>query len=152
MSQKDDSENEVWDYKPLKKKKKGLSANSTSSARKVARKTGGKVNASTVQSADPGIKTAGNRRCAAGDQADPSKDLDAQNEPPKAATHANGADDARDSSGDFCPMCQMPFSILVVQTQRWHIAECLDIPRDKCEGTDTHTTFIHSHGLQRGYI
>ncbi|GLD62915.1 DNA cross-link repair 1A protein [Lates japonicus] len=27
----------------------------------------------------------------------------------------------------------MPFSILVVQSQRWHVAECLDIPRDKCQ-------------------
>ncbi|KAK1881804.1 DNA cross-link repair 1A protein [Dissostichus eleginoides] len=30
-------------------------------------------------------------------------------------------------------MCQMPFSILVVQTQRWHVAECLDTPRDTCK-------------------
>lgn len=149
MSQKDDSENEVWDYKPLKKKKKGLSANSSPSARNVARKTAGKVNASRVQSAHPEIKTAGNKQCPAVDLADRSKDLDAQNESPKAATHATSDEDARDSSGDFCPMCQMPFSILVVQTQRWHIAECLDIPRDKCEGN---TAFIHSHVLQSGYI
>ncbi|KAK2820420.1 hypothetical protein Q5P01_023379 [Channa striata] len=27
----------------------------------------------------------------------------------------------------------MPFSILVVQTQRWHVAECLDTPRDQCQ-------------------
>uniref|UniRef100_A0A8C5HK59 DNA cross-link repair 1A protein n=1 Tax=Gouania willdenowi TaxID=441366 RepID=A0A8C5HK59_GOUWI len=37
------------------------------------------------------------------------------------------------SSADFCPICQMPFFILVVQSQRWHIAECLDTPRDTCE-------------------
>ncbi|RXM28507.1 DNA cross-link repair 1A protein [Acipenser ruthenus] len=27
-----------------------------------------------------------------------------------------------------CPGCQMPFSVLVVQTPRWHVAECLDTP------------------------
>ncbi|XP_076154373.1 DNA cross-link repair 1A protein [Alosa pseudoharengus] len=28
----------------------------------------------------------------------------------------------------YCPVCQMPFSILVVQSQRWHVAECLETP------------------------
>ncbi|XP_040292283.1 DNA cross-link repair 1A protein [Bufo bufo] len=27
-----------------------------------------------------------------------------------------------------CPSCQMPFSILLVQTPRWHVSECLDAP------------------------
>ncbi|KAK5881219.1 hypothetical protein CesoFtcFv8_022042 [Champsocephalus esox] len=44
----------------------------------------------------------------------------------------NAADEGP-SSGDFCPMCQMPFSILVVQTMAWHVAECLDTPRDTCK-------------------
>ncbi|XP_074882540.1 DNA cross-link repair 1A protein isoform X1 [Buteo buteo] len=26
----------------------------------------------------------------------------------------------------YCPSCQMPFSLLLVQTPRWHVAECLD--------------------------
>ncbi|XP_019341497.1 DNA cross-link repair 1A protein isoform X3 [Alligator mississippiensis] len=28
----------------------------------------------------------------------------------------------------YCPSCQMPFSLLLVQTPRWHVAECLDAP------------------------
>ncbi|XP_052655606.1 DNA cross-link repair 1A protein isoform X2 [Harpia harpyja] len=28
----------------------------------------------------------------------------------------------------YCPSCQMPFSLLLVQTPRWHVAECLDTP------------------------
>ncbi|XP_038614382.1 DNA cross-link repair 1A protein [Tachyglossus aculeatus] len=28
----------------------------------------------------------------------------------------------------YCPNCQMPFSLLLNQTPRWHISECLDIP------------------------
>ncbi|KAG8549766.1 hypothetical protein GDO81_019792 [Engystomops pustulosus] len=27
-----------------------------------------------------------------------------------------------------CPSCQMPFSILLVQSPRWHVTECLDAP------------------------
>lgn len=132
MSQKDDSENDVWDYKPLKKKKKRLS----SSARSIARKTAGKAKAFTVQPADLEIGTADNRKSAAVDLAGQHHDTDAQIDSSKSSTKANDDKNAQDSSGDFCPMCQMPFCILVVQTQRWHIAECLDTPRDKCEGKD----------------
>lgn len=28
-----------------------------------------------------------------------------------------------------CPICQMPFSVLLVQTPRWHVDECLDAPK-----------------------
>nr|XP_033797243.1 DNA cross-link repair 1A protein [Geotrypetes seraphini] len=28
----------------------------------------------------------------------------------------------------YCPSCQMPFSLLLVQTPRWHVSECLDTP------------------------
>ncbi|XP_072095902.1 DNA cross-link repair 1A protein [Mobula birostris] len=27
-----------------------------------------------------------------------------------------------------CPICQMPFSLLMIETPRWHVAECLDTP------------------------
>ncbi|XP_003961638.2 DNA cross-link repair 1A protein isoform X1 [Takifugu rubripes] len=111
MSQEDDSENEFWDYKPLKKKRNRLSARSYSSARSTA----DKVN--TVQPAD-------SRKCAAVDGAGRQND---------SSTNSNGDEDAQDPSGDFCPICQMPFCILVMQTPRWHIAECLDLLRDTCE-------------------
>lgn len=132
MSQKDDSENDVWDYKPLKKIKKRLSF----SARSLARKSLGKAKAFTVQSADPAIETADHRKSAAVDLAGQHHDSDVQIDSSKSSTKSNGDEDGQGSSGDFCPMCQMPFCILVVQTQRWHIAECLDTPRDKCEGKD----------------
>ncbi|XP_030195806.1 DNA cross-link repair 1A protein [Gadus morhua] len=34
------------------------------------------------------------------------------------------------SESDFCPICQMPFSILVGKSEIGHVTECLDIPRD----------------------
>lgn len=146
MSQKDDSENDVWDYKPLKKKKKRLS----SSARSIARKTTGKAKAFTVKPADPEIETSDDRKPTVVDLAGPHHDTDVQIDSSKSSIKTNGDEDAQITSGDFCPMCQMPFSILVVQTQRWHIDECLDTPRDKCEGIDIYTTFIDSWGLESG--
>ncbi|XP_010120088.1 PREDICTED: DNA cross-link repair 1A protein [Chlamydotis macqueenii] len=35
---------------------------------------------------------------------------------------------ARPVHDGYCPSCQMPFSLLLVQTPRWHVAECLDTP------------------------
>lgn len=123
MSQEDDSENEVWDYEPLKKKRKRLSSRSHSSARSTADKV------KTVQPADP--QPADSRKCAAINGA--GRQNDSQKE---SSTNSNGDEDAQDPSGDFCPICQMPFCILVVQTPRWHIAECLELLRDTCEGKD----------------
>nr|XP_006630896.2 PREDICTED: DNA cross-link repair 1A protein [Lepisosteus oculatus] len=31
----------------------------------------------------------------------------------------------------YCPSCQMPFSILLVQSPQWHVAECLDKPENE---------------------
>lgn len=33
-----------------------------------------------------------------------------------------------------CPICQMPFSILVVQSERWHVSECLETPGNDSQG------------------
>ncbi|KAG9338346.1 hypothetical protein JZ751_025903 [Albula glossodonta] len=40
-----------------------------------------------------------------------------------------------DDKEKFCPSCQMPFSLLLVQSQRWHVSECLDTlgeDREEC--------------------
>lgn len=147
MSQKDDSENDIWDYKPLEKKKKrqkSPSAATTVTKRRCAsRKTAKRATALSVKKAPERaekVKTAEGGDCGTvvnvnghSSRETPSK-LAPINETVQTHNAAEGP-----SSGDFCPMCQMPFSILVVQSQRWHVAECLDIPRDKCQGTDNHT-------------
>ncbi|KAM6329835.1 DNA cross-link repair 1A protein isoform 2-T2 [Podargus strigoides] len=48
----------------------------------------------------------------------------------------------------YCPSCQMPFSLLVVQTPRWHVAECLDTPgsvEKECPDGLLCTSTIPSH-------
>uniref|UniRef100_A0A8C7DID1 DNA cross-link repair 1A protein n=1 Tax=Oncorhynchus kisutch TaxID=8019 RepID=A0A8C7DID1_ONCKI len=63
---------------------------------------------------------------------------------------------ASSPGGSSCPICQMPFSILVVQSQRWHVAECLDNPgedRKECpDGIQCYSTILshyqrYSHSL-----
>uniref|UniRef100_A0A4W6C529 DNA cross-link repair 1A protein n=1 Tax=Lates calcarifer TaxID=8187 RepID=A0A4W6C529_LATCA len=109
MSQKDDSENDIWDYKPLEKKKKR-------------------------QKSPSAATTVTKRRCASRKTSKRATALSVKKAPERAEKVKTAEDTLKGpSSGDFCPMCQMPFSILVVQSQRWHVAECLDIPRDKCQ-------------------
>lgn len=143
MSQKDDSENDIWEYKPLEKKKKrreSLSAPLTVSKRRcISRKT-------SVKSTDTKVETDENGDCCTvvDIPVDGDSSAEAHNQPSKSSpTNDTGQTDngaEGPSSGDFCPMCQMPFSILVVQTQRWHVAECLDTPRDTCKGTGIHVS------------
>uniref|UniRef100_A0A3Q3KFG1 Uncharacterized protein n=1 Tax=Monopterus albus TaxID=43700 RepID=A0A3Q3KFG1_MONAL len=118
MSQKEDSESDIWEYKPLEKKKKSQES-SSSPDRNVKIKAAESGDFSTVVNIDG------------------HNGLEADNQPSESSPTNDTVqtEDAVEgpSSGDFCPMCQMPFSILLVQTQRWHVAECLDTPRDKCK-------------------
>ncbi|XP_060884299.1 DNA cross-link repair 1A protein [Labrus mixtus] len=129
MSKKDDSENDIWDYKPLEKKKKRHESPSSSAAvtkrRCTVKKPSKKDISVPVKSPDMTNRTAEstfNKGHSSGEV----------NNPPGDNVCTDIAAEGS-SSGDFCPMCQMPFSILVVQTQRWHVAECLDTSRDNCK-------------------
>ncbi|XP_043841384.1 DNA cross-link repair 1A protein isoform X2 [Dromiciops gliroides] len=48
----------------------------------------------------------------------------------------------------YCPSCQMPFSLLLGQTPRWHVSECLDAPQSperECPDGLLCTSTIPSH-------
>ncbi|NWH29629.1 DCR1A protein, partial [Chloropsis hardwickii] len=48
----------------------------------------------------------------------------------------------------FCPSCQMPFSLLLVQTPQWHVYECLETPapiEKECPDGLQCTSTIPSH-------
>lgn len=132
MSQKDDSESDIWEYKPLEKKLKKESQ-SVTKRRCTIRKTSKKDASLSVKSFHKSeqAKPAESGACS-------DSKLEANNASSKEAIQ--NAAERSSLSEDYCPICQMPFFILVVQSQRWHIAECLDVSRDKCKGTDTHET------------
>lgn len=143
MSQQYDSENDIWEYKPLPKKKKKSCASSSASApvtkrRCTLRKTSKKDVCVNSRDKNAKVKAAESGNCTtAGDVVREYSNLEAhdlplEQSPTKEALHSDNAAEGP-SSGDFCPICQMPFFILVVQSQRWHVAECLDTPRDECK-------------------
>lgn len=149
MSQKDGSENDIWDYKPLGKKKKqrdSLPAPATVSKRRcISRKNSKKC--SSARTNDK-VETADNEGCSAIDDVPGDGHSRKENHDlPSRSCLIEDTDQtlSGSSSEDFCPMCQMPFSILLVQTQRWHVAECLDTSRDSCGGIGKHTFhFLHA--------
>uniref|UniRef100_A0A8C8DHH6 DNA cross-link repair 1A protein n=1 Tax=Oryzias sinensis TaxID=183150 RepID=A0A8C8DHH6_9TELE len=141
MSQKDDSENDIWEYKPLEKKRKSNDSPSGTKrrTRSTARKTKKQTSVSVKSDTKSFNKAAERRDCTTGNE-DARSSLKSHNLPLNASKTQDSTQKSNDNavkeptaSDDFCPVCQMPFSILVVQTQRWHIAECLDTPRDKCK-------------------
>ncbi|RVE59484.1 hypothetical protein OJAV_G00188920 [Oryzias javanicus] len=135
MSQKDDSENDIWEYKPLQKKRKRNDSPPGTKRRSTSRRT----KQQTFVSVKSNTKSPNLRRdCTTTGNVDARINSKPHNVPLKASqtkdstqSDSNAADE--ELSEDFCPVCQMPFSILVVQTQRWHIAECLDNNKDKCK-------------------
>lgn len=145
MSQKDDSENGIWEYKPLEKRKKR--GESLSASAKVSKRLCTSRKAPKRDSAgSSNTKAAENGACFtdADTPVDGHSSTGAQTLPSKSSlVNDSGPTDSGaegTSSGDFCPVCQMPFTLLVVQTQRWHVAECLDTPSDTCKGTDVHVS------------
>ena len=148
MSQKNDSENDIWEYKPLEKKKKRREphpAPATATKRRCPPRKATKRDSASLKSPGRKVNTAGSgdsNTVVVNIDVDGHGSLQDHHLPSKSSPahdteqKDNGAEGP--SSGEFCPMCQMPFSILVVQTQRWHVAECIDTPRDTCKGTVTH--------------
>lgn len=151
MSQKEDSENDIWEYKPLQKKKKRHESQpaTVTKRRCPSRKSSKRDTSLSVKSPDRKVKTAENGECSTvvinidGPNCLEAHNLPSHSSPTNHTVQTDCAAAKGPSSGDFCPMCQMPFSILVVQTQRWHVAECLDTPRDTCKGTDIHTAILN---------
>ncbi|KAG7227922.1 hypothetical protein INR49_013716 [Caranx melampygus] len=136
MSQKDDSENDIWEYKPLEKKKKRQKSTPPVTAvtkrRCTSRKTSKRDSAVSTKTAESGQFSTPVHVGGHGGSETQRDTLASELSPTHEADQRDSAAEGL-SSGDFCPICQMPFSILVVQSQRWHVAECLDTPRDKCE-------------------
>lgn len=142
MSKKGDSENDIWDYKPLGKKKKRREPPSVSATVLKKRCLSGKSSqkSKSAKFIDDKVATAKHDRSTSDDvtggegSSNSSRRMENPDFPFKSSLIDDTDQSHNASSEDFCPMCQMPFSILVVQTQRWHVAECLETSRDSCEG------------------
>ncbi|RXN09749.1 DNA cross-link repair 1A [Labeo rohita] len=126
------SESEIWDYKPLKKtRKRSCKSPITREHGKKRKKDnvskpGTSVQNTKVNSAEThtGLDQNGNNA--------PINNVNSGSLDVNHGTLSQDVQDKDPQSGGFCPVCQMPFSLLVVQSQQWHVAQCLDNPGDNC--------------------
>ncbi|XP_051530764.1 DNA cross-link repair 1A protein [Myxocyprinus asiaticus] len=129
------SESDIWDYKPLKKTKRRSSKSQIVSEHGTKRRKGAKSEAS-VQKPKLRVNSAETHTDLDHNAHEISGRLEQGSVPTPLNVHGTPAQHVQDKepqSRSFCPVCQMPFSILVVQSQQWHVAECLDTPGEDCK-------------------
>ncbi|XP_072523006.1 DNA cross-link repair 1A protein [Salminus brasiliensis] len=144
MSQ-NSSESDIWEYKSLKKTKrqnKSQKCNEHVAKRQMVTKQGMAKKKSAQDTGENRVNKKGSDvESSTTDGASTRSPLPEEsvqdirlNGSLTTATETHGAASlGRDTekkkdgqTGGYCPVCQMPFSILVVQSERWHVAECLD--------------------------
>lgn len=127
-------EEDIWEYKSIRKKKHQSNAESISTPVQTVsdgkcrpkRKTNRKRKKS-VEKTD----TLQNTEQASGpnQDADPCKDdSSVYSQESTSSLMDQSSQNEKPVYDGCCPSCQMPFSLLLVQTPRWHVAECLDTP------------------------
>uniref|UniRef100_A0A4W5NG41 DNA cross-link repair 1A protein n=1 Tax=Hucho hucho TaxID=62062 RepID=A0A4W5NG41_9TELE len=156
---KNDLEDDIWEYKPLKKKKRKdketpetfngpmNTVRDVKLAKVTPNKALGVKAKESIQDKEVACRTLSTQNVTF-----PQSTQDNDNTP----TAGENFHQASSPGGSSCPICQMPFSILVVQSQRWHVAECLDTPgndRKECpNGIQCYSTILshyqrYSHSL-----
>ncbi|XP_009276159.1 PREDICTED: DNA cross-link repair 1A protein [Aptenodytes forsteri] len=127
-------EEDIWEYKSIRKQKH--QSNSESISTPVQKVSDGKCRPKrkrnrskkiSVEKTDTLQKTEQRSR--------PNQDVDQCKDDSSVHSQESVSSLTEQSSQNtkpvhdgYCPSCQMPFSLLLVQTPRWHVAECLDTP------------------------
>ncbi|XP_014815717.1 PREDICTED: DNA cross-link repair 1A protein [Calidris pugnax] len=128
-------EEDIWEYKSIRKQKhQGNSESSSTPAEKVSdgkgrpkRKRNRNNKKSSLEKADTPQKTG--QRTRPNQDVDQSKDDSGEHSQESVSSVTEqSSQSAKPLHDGYCPSCQMPFSLLLVQTPRWHVAECLDAP------------------------
>ncbi|XP_074015134.1 DNA cross-link repair 1A protein [Numenius arquata] len=125
-------EEDIWEYKSIRKQKHQDNSESISTpAQKVSDGKGRpkrkRNKKKSIEKTDTPQKT--------GQRTRPNQDVDESKDDSGEHSQESGSSLTEQSSQSakpihdgYCPSCQMPFSLLLVQTPRWHVAECLDAP------------------------
>ncbi|NXS43695.1 DCR1A protein, partial [Balaeniceps rex] len=127
-------EEDIWEYKSLRKQKH--QSNSESISTPVQKVSDGKCRPKakrnrnkkkSVEKTDTLPKT--EQRSGPNQDVDQCKDdSSVHSQESVSSLTEQSSQNAKPVHDGYCPSCQMPFSLLLVQTPRWHIAECLDTP------------------------
>ncbi|XP_010309943.2 DNA cross-link repair 1A protein isoform X1 [Balearica regulorum gibbericeps] len=147
-------EEDIWEYKSIRKKKhQSSSENISTPVQKVSdgkcrpkiKRNGNKKK--SVEKTDTPQKTEQSSR--------PNEDVDqckddssVHSQESVSSLTEQSSPNAKPIHDGYCPSCQMPFSLLLVQTPRWHVAECLDTPgsiEKECADGLLCTSTIPSH-------
>ncbi|XP_010288681.1 PREDICTED: DNA cross-link repair 1A protein [Phaethon lepturus] len=145
-------EEDIWEYKSIRKQKH--QSNSESISTPVQKVGDGKCRPQrtrnkkkSVEKTDTLQKTEQPSR--------PNQDIDrckndssVQSQQSVCSLTEQSSQNAKPVHDGYCPSCQMPFSLLLVQTPRWHVAECLDTPgstEKECPDGLLCTSTIPSH-------
>ncbi|XP_036242048.1 DNA cross-link repair 1A protein [Molothrus ater] len=146
-------EEDIWEYKSIRKRKhqsnsqsistpvqdvsvgKGRPKRKRNGKKKLAGKTG------TPQKAKQSSR--------AGQDVDECKeDGSVHSQDSVGSLAEQSSQSAKPVHDGFCPSCQMPFSLLLVQTPQWHVYECLETPgsvEKECPDGLQCTSTIPSH-------
>lgn len=127
-------EEDIWEYKSVRKQKHRSSSESV--AAPVQKVSDGKNRPKrkrnrnkkiSIEKSDALQKT--EQRSRPNEDVDQCKDdSNVQSQESVSSLTEESSQNARPIHDGCCPSCQMPFSLLLVQTPRWHVTECLDTP------------------------
>ncbi|XP_009078554.1 PREDICTED: DNA cross-link repair 1A protein [Acanthisitta chloris] len=146
-------EEDIWEYKSIRKQKH--QSNSESISAPVQR----------VSDGESRLKRKRNRKKKCVEKADTPQKTKQRSQPHQdmgqcpddSSVHSQGSvsslteqssQNAKPVHDGYCPSCQMPFSLLLVQTPQWHVDECLETPgsiEKECPDGLLCTSTIPSH-------
>ncbi|NWW15965.1 DCR1A protein, partial [Falcunculus frontatus] len=146
-------EEDIWEYKSIRKRKHQSNPRSISTPvqevgdGKGRPKRKGNRKKKSVETTDTPPKTKQSSR--------PDQDVDrckddssVHSQESVSSPVEQGSQSAKPVHDGYCPNCQMPFSLLLVQTPQWHVYECLETPgpiEKECPDGLLCTSTIPSH-------
>ncbi|XP_074855222.1 DNA cross-link repair 1A protein isoform X2 [Carettochelys insculpta] len=155
MSENAQLEEDIWEYKSIRKPKSAYPDNNwvnistpmqkANDGNCKSRQSGGRNNKKSFENQDKSKKSKqGPRQKGIQPLVTPAQNLNLAKDDhigqsvesittpvkrSRACSKKQTPPNARPVYEGYCPSCQMPFSLLLAQTPRWHVTECLDTPR-----------------------
>ncbi|NWS98037.1 DCR1A protein, partial [Mionectes macconnelli] len=146
-------EEDIWEYKSIRKKKyQGNSQSVSTPVQKVSdgngrSKTKRNRKKKSVEKNDTTQKT--KQRSRPNQDVEQCKDdSSVHSQESVSSLTEQSSQKAKPVHDGYCPSCQMPFSLLLVETPQWHVDECLDTPgsiEKECPDGLLCTSTIPSH-------
>lgn len=126
-------EEDIWEYKSIRKQKHQSNSQSISTPVQDVSVGKGrpkrKRNGKKKSTEKTGTSQKARQSSRAGQDVDECKeDSSVHSQDSVGSLAEQSSQNAKPVHDGFCPSCQMPFSLLLVQTPQWHVYECLETP------------------------